>query len=101
MALKVSGDAGKDMSVINKTDCQARTTGHCTNAQEAVVQIKEKLGKDGFEKNLTIDYHTDRFGEDDFNKLSTLMSLSSLAEGYAGTATTCCLGNTTKTNKEL
>jgi RHS repeat-associated protein len=68
------------------------------NAKEATDKIINKLGDNGYVKNLTIDYHADNFGPDAPPGSPTTLSsstaeLSRLAGGYAGDATTCYLGN--------
>jgi len=61
------------------------------NAKEATDKIIDKLGDKGYVKNLTIDYHSNSFGNQSLSSSTT--ELSRLAGGYAGTETTTYLGN--------
>jgi hypothetical protein len=61
------------------------------NAKEATDKIIGKLGDNGYVKNLTVDYHSNRFGDQSLSSSTT--ELSRLAGGYAGTGTTAYLGN--------
>jgi RHS repeat-associated protein len=60
------------------------------NAKEATDKIINKLGDNGYVKNLTIDYHAGTFGNQSLSSSTT--ELSRLAGGYAGDVTTCYLG---------
>jgi RHS repeat-associated protein len=60
------------------------------NAKEATDKIINKLGANGYVKNLTIDYHAGTFGNQSLSSSTT--ELSRLAGGYAGDVTTCYLG---------
>ncbi len=75
-------------SVLSLGTMKVVTAG---NAKEATDKIINKLGDNGYVKNLTIDYHSNSFGGQSLSSSTT--ELSRLAGGYAGTATTCYLGN--------
>jgi len=74
-------------SVLSLGTMKVITAG---NAKEATDKIIDKLGDNGYVKNLTIDYHAGRFGNQSLSSSTT--ELSRLAGGYAGDASTCYLG---------
>lgn len=74
-------------SVLSLGTVKVITAG---DAKEATDKIINKLGDNGYVKNLTIDYHAGTFGNQSLSSSTT--ELSRLSGGYAGDASSCYLG---------
>lgn len=63
-----------------------------SSALDASSKIIRKLGSFGYIKNLTIDFHVNKFGNHAFKSNETFTAFRQLANGHAGKQTTVLLG---------
>jgi len=63
------------------------------NPEKAISDLKEKLGENGFVRNMLIDYHAGSFGNYALNSSESRSAMKSLADGYIGNGSVIYLGN--------
>ncbi|MFD1001465.1 RHS repeat-associated core domain-containing protein [Ohtaekwangia kribbensis] len=88
-AYTVDNIKARSMQVLSLGKLKVISAG---NPTEAVNKMKDKLGSDGYVKNLTIDYHAGQFGTASLNSKESDDAFKTLQQGYAGYQTTVLLG---------